>query len=214
MRTALFSLALLMGTVGSDGASNGCESPQPEVQTLLMDDGGMSDGGGMRPDGAAVPDGGTPAASGKVPHLINLTTGEDLGILVDVDMLVVYSEKASALIALGKLVPSGNGQLLFPEPDCKGTPVIAKNEQYYVPAPKLANMAWLLGPSGTYLMPVGPTLFDPVVKSTRKAKTLGVDGMTICENVAVYIYRDRVTEVVDTGILRRPPDEKLKVELR
>lgn len=216
-RTLLFSMVVLLVNMGVDSQSGTMCGTGMGGMTSLLDggavpDGDAPDGGGGMPDGGLMPDGGgMGGGSGKVPHLINTETGEDLGVLVDLKTLTVFSEKTNALITLGEFAPPRDSTPFhYPELNCMGKPLIILGPS---PNPPITNLFWLAAQTGTYLRPVGTYLSGSVVKSYRGRKNPDVDGMTICTNISPSIRNDLV-DYADSGIKLRPTDDKLRVELR
>lgn len=215
-RIALLSAAVLVANLGVDGSpASSCGPETAKLDTLsgetdapdggMTDDAGTSDGGG-RPDG-----GGMGTGSGKVPHLINIMTGEDLGALVALPTLTVYYEKADALIELGAVPPTQSGAVYFPEKDCNGKRYIQSGPPKNPPA--LTNKIDSVGPLGTYLKPTGPLMRDPPILSFVRNSGYKIGAGLECINYTPPAGKD-YTEYVDTGMKPRPPDNQLKVELR
>lgn len=217
-RVALLSAGVLLASLGANGPPEGLcghgigEGQEPGQAAELWDtaDGGLTDSGlvdsGGKPDGSAI--GGS---SGKALHLIHAGTGEDLGLLVDLKTLTVFSEKFSALIELGTIQPTQGAAILFSEADCNGKRYVA------VPAPRsppaISNYVPILGPQATYLQPTGPALRNVYVGSILTQQGMDLDGTVKC-SIYGKLYPNDVTEYVDTRIKRRPADSQLKVELR
>lgn len=202
-KTALL-FAISLGYAASYGA---CGHPE-EVGALrraLGPDGG-SDGG--------MPDGGAPMDAVRVPHLINTATGEDYGVLVDLRTLTVAPAASDFVVALGLLRPSNGSPVFYPDPDCRGTPAVWSSPTYDTLLPRLGNVANLIGVNGHYLAPVGSVLRDAVVRSRLVMKGAELNGQTRCENVTTYIEYNSLIYFVDTNLTQRPPDNKLRVELR
>ncbi len=207
-RISLLSAAVLLASLGADGSPDGLCGHGMDTNAGLIesaDSGGIVDGGGGMPDGAPM---GGP--SGKAPHLINFTTGEDLGLLIDLQTLTVFSEKFNALFELGTVQPTRSVPIYFTEADCYG-------KRYITPPvlspPQLANKVVTLGPQATYLQPTGSVLHDLFIGSQLKNAGGTVDGMLECSNVGAVV-KGNFIEYIDTRVKRRPPDEQLKVELR
>ena len=201
-RILLFSATVLLATVGADGPPAGCG---PGMESLKSTDGGSADAG----DTPDLSTGG--GCCGRVPHLINLASGEDLGILVDVPSLTVFSEKINALIMLGTDLPTTSAFIYFSKADCNGNPYIM---QASPPQPRITNIVFVLGPQATYLQPVGnvvPTIH--VFSRMKPADTTKVDGIVACENIDMLVT-NQLVKYVDTHVKVRPPDDQLKVELR
>jgi len=220
-RTIAFTGVLLAASMGAGGpAGSMCGmgmGPVPDTNTEtdapdggMTDDGGTSDGGGGMPDGGgSTPDGGgMGSGSGKSTHLVNSETGEDLGYIVELATLTVFHEKFNGLVTYSQwFTPiSEETSIYYPELDCKGKGLIRGRS-------RIQNWAYKLGPKATYLQNVGPWLKDSVVKSRLTSYMFKYDGRTTCENLSASIDQE-LTDFVDSGVKRRPPDDKLKFELR
>lgn len=208
MRISLLSASVLLASVGTDGSPDGLCGHGMDTSAELIetaDAGGMTDGGGGVPDGATM---GGP--SGKSPHLINIMTGEDLGLLIDLQTLTVFSEKFNALFELGTVQPTRGVPIYFAEADCYG-------KRYITPPvlspPQLANKVVTIGPQATYLQPTGPVLHDLFIGSQLMNAGGTLDGMLECPRVG-SVVKGNFIEYIDTRVKRRPPDNQLKVELR
>lgn len=213
-RTALLSAAILIVSLGADGSQASLcggqdpgrmdVAPEEGPTSDVAGDGGTPGDGGVRPDGGAMGGG-----SGKVPHLIHAPTGEDLGTLVDLLTLTVYSEKFDALIELGTYQPTKSVSIWFSEKDCNGKRYL---EVQAPSVPRLSNKVFMIGATGTYLKPTGPVLRAPPLASFVRNSGGIIGNRLECFNSTGGM--GDFTEYVDTGMKQRPPDEQLKVELR
>lgn len=210
-RIIVFSTAVLLATMGADGSSAGlCGTEMaPSGEEPVTDD--VGDGGTMADSGGTPDAGGMGGSSGKQPHLINTVTGEDLGLLIDLGTLTVFSERLNSLITLGATQPNRSVEIYFSEQNCNGDRYIMSNN-LNPPTPKLTNQAWVMGPQATYLRPVGSPLSGKEYHSLLKQAGLDLDGRVACQNSDGRT--DYLQQYVDTGVRRRPPDSQLKVELR
>jgi len=211
-RVALLSAAILLANLGADGSQGLCGHDMeivPETEeTTDAPDGGTTDDGGTSDGGMA--DGGT-GTSGKAPHLINKMTGEDLGLLIDLRTLTVFTDKVNAPIVLGMIRPRLSTRIYFSEPDCNGTRLIIPAR--YDDDPKISNLIFMIGPQSTYLQPIGDLLPNQRVGSYLTNSDGTLDSSLQCSNMGGVIM-ENFSKYVDTKVKRRPPDDQLKIELR
>lgn len=207
-RIVLLSAAVLFASLGADGTPAGLcgQGMEPaEFTEELTDGGGAADAGGT-PD--LSPPGGS---SGKVLHLINTVTGEDLGILADLRTLTVFSAKLNVLIELGTNQPTTGTYIYFSKAACAGNRYVA---QATSPSPALTNLVFILGAQASYLQQVGGVV--PVIhvfSRLKQADPTKLDGSVLCENIDT-VFNNQLIQFVDTAVKVRPPDNQLKVELR
>lgn len=160
-------------------------------------------------------DGGAPTPS-KQLHLVVASSGEDLGVLVDLQTFTVFVEKANALVTLNRAVHFGMPSVAnyhYVDRDCKGTPMIYRLGNPEVPP--LHNSYYWLGPAGTYVR-MSKQLPRTPYQSMLIAKDGAYDGMTTCRNTDPAI-RDDFWEPADSGVRFQKPTykpEDLRVEAR
>lgn len=153
--------------------------------------------GPQGPAGEQGPPGtqGTPGLSGKQLHLIVEETGEDLGLFVDFG--AAWSEQLNGVVYY-----TYGASLVYPEPDCKGAPMMSW------PGPLRHASSLIPGPSGTLLRPTMRT----GVKFRHRSWSELVGGAARCansENDAI------VVSYTDTGFRMLPRERgDFDVDLR